>query len=156
MWRLFCHYLQWHSHNGNIFMHIQKILKIMPQTASKIVVTLKGKNLLPEGANSFLKRNLYSKEVNYFMLIPQLILLHCKCFTHASGRLCLVIVAFLDIFTYILINRNHIVHFWAFKYCYTSKTSWPRGYNHKANHKANHKEIWYSVTLECVFVLFVF
>ena len=47
--------VQWRSQNGINFTHTQKkTLKHMPRLASKIGATLKRKNLLPEGANSFL------------------------------------------------------------------------------------------------------
>ena len=36
------------------YAHPEQIMKNMPRIASKIGATLKGKNLLPEGANSFL------------------------------------------------------------------------------------------------------
>ena len=36
------------------YAHPEKILKTLPRISSKIGATLKGKNSLPEGANSFL------------------------------------------------------------------------------------------------------
>ena len=42
----------------------KNVEKFLPRYASKIGATLKGKNLLPEGANSFLKEQPYGKEAN--------------------------------------------------------------------------------------------
>ena len=39
---------------NHFYAHLGKILKTMPRIDSKTGATLKGKNLLPEGANSFL------------------------------------------------------------------------------------------------------
>ena len=44
---------QWRSQNGIILKNLEKN---MPRIASEIGASLKGKNLLPEGANFFLLR----------------------------------------------------------------------------------------------------
>ena len=50
------------------YVHPGKILKTMPRIVSKIGATLKGKNLLSEGANAFLYEQPYGKETNILCL----------------------------------------------------------------------------------------